>query len=173
MQNSFASRITRIGLALLLIGCGYGLGKWDPTWTSSSHAQPPADPDRNDGSQTVDLAKETVQQIQIANDSLALAMEALRLEGKYNPATSGMNPYLILSGGGDAIEDLERGIGVDPITFAELYAGMALREVGDEITRDEQNRLLYKNKLIRMYSVERMQSRAEMAQSILKKRVLP
>ncbi|HBN78021.1 MAG TPA: hypothetical protein DD473_19870, partial [Planctomycetaceae bacterium] len=89
------------------------------------------------------------------------------------PATTGMNPYLILTGGGDAIADLEAGIGVDPITFAELYAGMALREVGDEITRDEQNRLLYKNKLIRMYSVDRMKKRYETYQAILSKRVLP
>ncbi len=173
MRKEKLPTIRRIGFSLLLLGAGYILGSNGTFQLATSVAQPPLNADIDDNNQAVDLANETVQQIQGANATMGQAMESLRIEGKYNPATTGMNPYLILTGGGDAIADLEAGIGVDPITFAELYAGMALREVGDEITRDEQNRLLYKNKLIRMYSVDRMKKRYETYQAILSKRVLP
>ncbi|HCS53955.1 hypothetical protein [Rubinisphaera sp.] len=172
MRKEKLQAIRRIGFSLLLLGVGYLLGSNGTFQLATSVAQPPLNTD-DDSNQAVDLANETVKQIQVANATLGQAMESLRLEGKYNPATTGMNPYLILTGGGDAIADLEAGIGVDPITFAELYAGMALHEVGDEITRDQQNRLLYKNKLIRMYSVERMKKRYETYQAIQEKRVLP
>ncbi|MCG6154760.1 hypothetical protein [Rubinisphaera margarita] len=166
------SMVQRLVCSLALVGIGYFLGTSDILQPSHTAAQPPST-NEDEQNQAIPLANETVQQIQMASEALTQAMETLRLEGRYNPAAVPMNPFLILTGGGDAIEDLEQGNGVDPITFAQLYAGMAMREVGDEISRDEQNRLLYKGRLIRMYSIERMQKRYEMHQRILEKRILP
>ncbi len=172
MRVMSQAMVQRLVCSLALVGVGYFLGTSDVLQPSHTSAQPPS-ANEDEQNQAIPLANETVQQIQMASEVLTQAMETLRLEGRYNPAAVPMNPFLILTGGGDAIEDLEQGNGVDPITFAQLYAGMAMREVGDEITRDEQNRLLYKGRLIRMYSIERLQKRYEMHQRILEKRVLP
>jgi len=172
MRVMSQAMVQRLVCSLALVGVGYFLGTSDVLQPAHTSAQPPS-ANEDEQNQAVPLANETVQQIQMASEALTQAMETLRLEGRYNPAAVPMNPFLILTGGGDAIEDLEQGNGVDPITFAQLYAGMAMREVGDEITRDEQNRLLYKGRLIRMYSIERLQKRYEMHQRILEKRVLP
>ena len=56
----------------------------------------------------------------------------------------------------DAVADLDSGQGVDPVTFAGLYAGRAIQEVADHLSYDEEGRLLYKNKVVRMYSIERL-----------------
>ena len=46
--------------------------------------------------------------------------------------------------------------GVDPETFAALYAGLASPEVRQSLARDAQGRLTYKNKVIRMYPIARL-----------------
>ena len=57
-----------------------------------------------------------------------------------------INAFLVLSGGGNALDDLESGHGVDPETFAALYAGLAIPEIGDHLAKDDQSRLTYKGK---------------------------
>ena len=84
------------------------------------------------------------------------AADTLEGEGKYEPITVGLNSFLLLGGGGNAREDLESGRGVDPETFAALHAGYALPEIGDHLGYDEQGRLTYQNKVVRMYSVSRL-----------------
>jgi len=159
--------------ALALVAVGYVLGSTDLLDLNRSSAQAPDLLDVDDAMQQVDISDDTVKQLQTIHEYLSSAMESLRAEGKYVPATEDMNPYLILTGGGNAIDDLERGTGVDPLTFAGLYSGRAVREVEDELRRDEQGRLLYKNNLVRMYSVDRLQKRHDNMQAIQQKRVLP
>jgi hypothetical protein len=67
-----------------------------------------------------------------------------------------MNTYAIMVGGVDALDDLESGRGVDPETFAALYAGDAIDEVAQHLSRDEDGRLTYKNRPLRIYPVSRL-----------------
>ncbi len=95
--------------------------------------------------------------IAAANDALQQAAEALKSEGQYVAATEGVNAFLVLSGGGDAQQDLESGTGVDPETFAALYAEQALPEIQAKLERDADNRLTYNGKVVQMYSKSRLQ----------------
>ena len=94
--------------------------------------------------------------VRAADDALKAAGKGLEEETIYRPATRGFNAFAITVGGIDAVQDLESGRGVDPETFAALYADRATDEVKAQLTRDADNRLLYKNKLVRMYSVSRL-----------------
>lgn len=105
----------------------------------------------------ISLAKETQTKIHDAKLTLQDAMDALESEGRYKSITDGVNGFLILSGGGDAMNDIESGQGVDPETFAALYAGQAIPEVADHLAKDDQGRLTYKGKTIRMYSQSRLE----------------
>ncbi len=167
------SQLKQLSLIAALLSGGYVLGTLDVLQLPASWAQGPKTPELDEQVATITISNDAIKQIQGIHETLAAAMETLKLEGQYTSATEGLNPYLILTGGGNAIDDLERGFGVDPVTFAQLYAGQAVREVQDELSKDEQGRLLYKNRLIRIYSVERLQKQQEMAQAILEKRVLP
>lgn len=99
---------------------------------------------------------ETQRKIQAANEALKLALDGLKSESLYVPATNGMNVYAVLSGGLDAIDDLESGRGVDPETFAALYADQATDDVQAHLSKDADGRLTYKNKLIRIYPISRL-----------------
>ena len=150
-------RTTTILSGLLVFAAGYvaGTSQWTPTRAAAAFddATPAA---------AVELAEDTQSKIHNAKLALQDAMDALESEGRYTAITDGLNAFLILSGGGNAMEDLESGHGVDPETFAGLYAGQAIAEVDDHLARDDQNRLTYKGKVVRMYS----QSRLEQAYSI-------
>jgi hypothetical protein len=56
----------------------------------------------------------------------------------------------------DAAEAAMAGRGVDPETFAGLYAGLAVDEVASELAHDDEGRLTYKGKLVRMYPISRL-----------------
>jgi hypothetical protein len=83
-------------------------------------------------------------------------MEALRKENAYVPAIEGLNSFAATTGPINAIDDLKSGRGVDPETFAGLYAGFAVSEVASKLTRDSEGRLLYEDKLVRMYPISRI-----------------
>ena len=102
--------------------------------------------------------KESVEKIRAAHKALTEAMDSLKQEGRYESATEGVNAFLILAGGGSAKKDLENGQGVDPETFAALYAGQALPEIKVELDKDDQQRLTYKGQLVRLYSKLRLQT---------------
>lgn len=136
----------RLGAALLVFAVGYGVGRLDTGRSGSLGAQDPS----------TGPSEETARKIQAANDSLKIALEALKNESLYNPATKGMNVYAVLSGGVDAIDDLESGRGVDPETFAGLYADLAVDEIAQHLAKDVEGRLTYKNKLVRIYPVSRL-----------------
>jgi hypothetical protein len=92
-----------------------------------------------------------------ANNALQQAADALKSEGGYNAVTEGVNAFLVLTGGGDAQQDLESGLGVDPETFAALYADRAIPEIQENLARDADNRLTYNGKVVQMYSKSRLQ----------------
>ncbi|MFV0444757.1 MAG: hypothetical protein ACK5Q5_14390 [Planctomycetaceae bacterium] len=95
--------------------------------------------------------------IRDAQAALQTAMEELRQINRYNPITDGLNSFLILSGGGDAMQDLESGNGVDPETFAAIYAGKAIPEVADQLGKDDEGRITFQEKPITIYSRSKLQ----------------
>lgn len=149
------SRLVRLSSTVAFIGLGFALGVWATLPTRSLVAQEStAQPSPN----TVGLAisDADAEKVKQASDALETAQAALQQDGQYNPAIRGLNPYATLSGGLDAVADLEDGRGVDPITFAGLYSGLATDEVTTQLSYDAHGRLTYKGKLVRIYSAERL-----------------
>jgi hypothetical protein len=99
---------------------------------------------------------EVTREVTAAYTALQNAKSALAQEDRYTSATVPLNVSAIMSGGVDAIGDLESGRGVDPETFAALYAEQATDEIAAELEKDELGRLTYKGKVVRMYSVSRL-----------------
>ena len=102
------------------------------------------------------LPEEAANEIRALNRTLESARDELERQDRYTAATGSINALLILGGGGDAIADLEAGDGVDPETFAALYAGEAVQEVKQHLSMDDEDRLLYKGRIVRMYSRTRL-----------------
>lgn len=101
-------------------------------------------------------SEDAVKRILAVNDAIKQAAEALRLESRYEVATKSLNLYGILTGGINAKEDLESGRGVDPETFAGLYAGDGAPGVVEHLRVDDDGRLTYKDKVVRLYPVSRL-----------------
>jgi len=138
--------ISRGLLMVGLLAVGYVMGAsgiFSPTLTQAQES--------TDGP-----SKETADKVRSANDALSSAMTALQQESVYVPAILGINAFSTSVGGVNAIEDLEAGRGVDPETFAGLYAGQAVAEVADHLGKDEEGRVTYKNKVVRMYPISRL-----------------
>ena len=113
----------------------------------------------DDEPDAVDLLDDSViQAIRDAVQAAESAGDALSTEGKYQPATVGVNHFAIAMGGLNAREDLDSGRGVDPETFAALYAGRATDDIAQHIATDDLGRLTYKGKLIRLYSKARLEN---------------
>ncbi len=133
--------------ALGLIGLGYLLGAAHSIGHQTVQAQGAAD-----GAPS----QEAVKAITDVYTAAQTAKGVLSGEGRYTLATKSLNLCAMGSGGVDAVADLEAGRGVDPETFAALYADQATDEIAADIGKDEQGRLTYKGKVIRMYSVSRL-----------------
>jgi len=101
-------------------------------------------------------SQEAVKAVTDVYAAVQNAKTVLSGEGRYNLATKTLNLSALGSGGVDAIADLEAGRGVDPETFAALYADQATDEIAADIGKDEQGRLTYKGKVVRMYSVSKL-----------------
>ncbi|MEK6257445.1 MAG: hypothetical protein AABP62_02400 [Planctomycetota bacterium] len=112
---------------------------------------------------------DSVKKIVAANDALKAAVDQLKLESRYEVATKGINSYAVMVGGLNAKEDLESGRGVDPETFAALYAAtydLKKLSIKDEtladwvdvslLDYDAEGRLTYQNKVVRIYPVSRL-----------------
>lgn len=138
--------VSRYLAAVALVGLGYMLGSSQSS-TSLVHAQGGAD-----GAPS----QESVKAITDVYTAVQAAKTTLSGEGRYNLATKSLNVSALCSGGVDAVADLEAGRGVDPETFAALYADQATDEIAADIGKDEQGRLTYKGKVIRMYSVSKL-----------------
>jgi hypothetical protein len=131
-----------------LVAAGYVLGASGALDLRTTGAQDPAE---------TGLAKETAEKVYAASNALKDAADALRTEGRYEAITEEVNSFLVLAGGGNAKEDLQSGAGVDPETFAALYAGGAVPEIADQLEFDDENRLVYNGQVVRMYSKARLQ----------------
>lgn len=138
----FTKAVTAFGLVAL----GYAVGVTGLGVPQTLRAQ----------DQVAGPSEEATQQIRAAYQSLEAATLPLRQENRYAPATRGVNAFAVTVGGINAMEDLETNRGVDPETFAGLYAGMATDEVAEHLDRDEQGRLTYKNRVVRMYPISRL-----------------
>ena len=101
---------------------------------------------------------EAIEKIKAAHDSLTGAMATLQGNQRYTSVMNGVNTFAVTVGGLDAAKDLEDGRGVDPETFAALYAGLASDEYRDKIGRDESGQVTYNGKVVRMYSVARLKA---------------
>lgn len=139
-------KLRHLVMAVMIFGTGYFVGQTQIGMRSVT---------AQDG-QTA-IAEDTANKIRQANRSLLEAMDALRADGRYESVTDGPNAYLILSGGGNAKEDLESGRGVDPETFAGLYSGQALPEIQTLLGEDSEGRITYNNDVVRIYSKSRLQ----------------
>ena len=91
-----------------------------------------------------------------ADRLMSEAMQVLQDDKRYVPAIVGLNAFATSVGGVDAMADLESGQGVDPETFAGLYAGQALPEVAEHLAHDAQGRVTYKSKVVRLYNPTRL-----------------
>lgn len=136
-----------LGVLMLLV-IGYVAGSVGLVSAPGLSAQ-----DKNDDAGP---SKDAVLKITAGLDAIKVAADALKREGRYNPATRGLNLFGVSVGGLNARDDLDKGRGVDPETFAALYAGQASGEVEEHIARDDQGRVTYKGKVVRLYPISRL-----------------
>ena len=140
--------LQKTALAAVLFGLGYLAGTVHNEPIQTVNAQGATDANAPSDAVT--------KEISTVHTALQSAKDLLSQEGRYVPATRTLNVSAIVAGGVDAVADLEAGRGVDPETFAALYADQASDDVRPEIGTDEHGRLTYKGKVIRMYSVSRL-----------------
>jgi hypothetical protein len=134
--------VRQLCCGLILVTVGYLAGAAGARWSGAAQAQEES---------------ETVAKVRAANTALNAAADALKADGAYEAITQGVNAFLVLSGGGNARQDLENGAAVDPETFAALYAGQGLPEIQELLSRDDEGRLTYNGLVVRMYSKQRLQ----------------
>ena len=146
--------------ALTLLAIGYALGASQILTPSLLLAQGGRGRSRPaaDAQAAQALTDETKAKIKAAADALKSAMEALVVENRYASAIKGVNTFTVLTGGGNSEADLQSNVGVDPETFAGLYAGLASDSIVADLGRDPEGRLTYKGRVIRMYPISVIRS---------------
>jgi hypothetical protein len=157
----------RLSSGLGLLFAGYVLGSLHVGGPSPLRAEPQSSSQPQGQSQSEGIPDALKAKLRDANRGLADAIQALVEEKRYVPAIQGVNAFAASVGGVDAVADLESGLGVDPETYAGLLSGQALPEIAENLARDPEGRLTYKNKSIRIYSPTRLRQlfalRAEFA----------
>ncbi len=134
-----------------LFGSGYlfGLAQTGQPQLLSAAAQPPQ-------SGVAAISEDTLITYKKAYRSTNDLADMMRAEDLYDPASEGLNYFALSVGGVDVIRDLEEGRGVDPETFAALYADRAIPEISQHIDRDDSGRIRYKGTVVRMYSRDQL-----------------
>ncbi len=154
------SWIPRTVFCLCLLSVGYVLGSLQVAAPSPLSADPT----------TESVQGALRDKLRDADRVMSEAMQMLQDEKRYVPAILGLNAFATSVGGVDAIADLESGQGVDPETFAGLYAGQAVPEIAEHLAHDAQGRVTYKNRVVRLYNPTRIKqlfaARAEFAPSV-------
>lgn len=130
-----------------MLAAGYLLGSMGLLQLPSAWAQPAGE---------TQVSEDAQKKIRAVHLALQEAMEQLRQDGQYNTITDGINAFLVLSGGGDARHDLESGNGVDPETFAAIYAGKAMPDVAEQLGTNDEGQITYNDKPITIYSRRRL-----------------
>ncbi len=138
-----------------LLAIGYVLGTSQILSPGTLLAQVKGKAKGGDNAQAAQpMSDETKTKIKAAADALKAAMDALVAEGRYpDSAIKGTNTFTVLSGGGNSLADLQSGRGVDPETFAALYAGLASDQVVVDLGKDAEGKLTYKGRVVRMYPI--------------------
>lgn len=149
--RSRGSRLRNLFVLSLVFGLGYLAGHGGLPQHVVAHAI-----DEDD--EAVQRSDEAIAQVRAVVSAAQSAAAVMENESLYKAATRGVNVFAASAGGTNAISDLEDGRGVDPETFAALYAERWTDEVKPHIGRDELGRLTYKGKLIRLYSQQRLKS---------------
>ncbi len=153
------SWIPRTVFCLCLLSVGYVLGSLQVAAPSPLSADPT----------TESVQGALRDKLRDADRVMSEAMQMLQDEKRYVPAILGLNAFATSVGGVDAVADLESGQGVDPETFAGLYAGQAVPEIAEHLAHDAQGRVTYKNRVVRLYNPTRIKqlfaARAEFAPS--------
>jgi hypothetical protein len=127
-----------------LISVGYFLGTLEMFSPKNVRAQPAVG------------EKSTKDKVKDAQKAVDNAQRALLTDKTYQPVINGINAFATTVGGVDALKDLEEGRGVDPETFAGLYAGQILSKHEMHLDKNANGQLTYKGKVIRMYSIDRL-----------------
>lgn len=138
--------LLQFGVTVGLVAVGYALGACGALAPTPAGAQADA----------TGISQEASDKVKVAIDALNGAAITLRQENRYQSAFNGINAFAITSGGVNALQDLETGRGVDPETFAALYAGLAVDDVAQHLSKDDQGRLTYKDKVVRLYPISRL-----------------
>ncbi|MCA9038821.1 MAG: hypothetical protein KDA65_00600 [Planctomycetaceae bacterium] len=141
------AHICKLVGVLALLAAGYALGIAHQSFLPEAQAQKKED-ER--------IPADSIIRIRNSYATLADAQQDLVAAGTHEISLSIVNPLAVGAGGTRSLEDLERGTGVDPFTFGALYAGLANDSIRSEVTFDEQGRLMYRNKVVRLYSPQRM-----------------
>lgn len=142
-------RIRTLATGVLLLVAGYSTGVLTTANSVTLQAQEGDDqPFGTDILRAYRLVNKSVREL----NSLLLA------GGQITTVTTGINFFGVSVGGVNAEQDLEEGRGVDPETFAALYADMATPKIAEHLDYDEQGRLRYKKNVIRIYSKERLRT---------------
>jgi hypothetical protein len=145
----------KIAGGVALLAMGYVLGASQVLSPGTLLAQGKTRTKGGDSPQALQpMTDETKTKIKTAADALKAAMDSLVAEGRYpDSAIKGTNTFTVLSGGGNSMADLQAGRGVDPETFAALYAGLASDQVIVDLGRDAEGKLTYKGRVVRMYPI--------------------
>ncbi len=150
----------RILSSLCLLLAGYAVGVL-------LHGEPLALRAQDNAS---DYESETIASVQAAHRAINEAASALEGENRYTTVIDGVNAFAVMVGGLDAVRDLEENRGVDPETFASLYAGRATPEVFPHIGYDSKGRLTYKGNLVRIYSRETLKKLYDRRDQLIRSR---
>lgn len=142
-MRPFCKMLSVLGLVAL----GYALGASGTLAPRTLEAQ---------GAAEAGPSEDARKKLADAFNALKAAAEPLEQENLYASATTGMNVFAVAAGGLNCINDLEEGRGVDPETYAALFAGEGKPEIKEHIDFDDQNRMTYKGKVVRLYPKYRM-----------------
>ncbi len=140
-------RTRSIVAGAVLFAAGYAVG------TFSGQLSLPLQAQQEDVAQ---YSQDVLQAYQKAHKSVREVTNLFVASGQSTSASGGLNFFGASVGGINAEQDLEEGRGVDPETFAGLYADMATPKIAEHLDYDELGRLRYKKNVIRIYSRDRL-----------------
>jgi hypothetical protein len=146
-----------------LFAAGFVCGQLDSAVPSTLNAQ---------ADEPAQLTPDALVAYQKARKAVSDLNDTFIAAGFSTAAASDVNYFSVSVGGIDAMRDLEEGRGVDPETFAALYAfedqelgatGKSERvfkrfgvDVSQHLDSDDHGRVRYKGKVVQMYSTERL-----------------
>ncbi len=151
-------KLNLVLFACTIFGAGYLLGSTDSLTTSQVDAA---------GPNQQRLAGEALLSYKRSRLEMDKLSSILSAEEKHRLATDGENFFALSVGGIDAMRELEEGRGVDPETFAALYAGRALSEISEHVETGDDGRIRYKGNIVRLYSRERLKEMFRLRDELL------